>query len=165
MLCDVCHQNIATTHIKTVINGKVSERHLCSHCAATEESEEIFSFKNPLSDMLTSIFGNASETGALKSTKRCNCCGSSFSEIVNSGKLGCSECYETFFDELLPYLNRVHGSIKHIGKAAGLPVSEDTPRKESTEELKEKLKELISEERFEEAAVIRDKIRATEEEK
>ena len=33
MMCQSCGQRTATTHIKTVINGQLTEAHLCSQCA------------------------------------------------------------------------------------------------------------------------------------
>ena len=169
MLCEVCGKNTATTYIKTVINGKVTEKHLCAQCAAKEGTGGFFT--NPLSDMLTSIFGDEAPVGIGTQQKRCACCGSDFSDIVSTGKLGCSECYETFFDDLLPYFKRIHGSVRHIGKA--LPEKAEESDKENVkqekkekktaaetlESLKEKLSELIKAENFEEAAVIRDKIK------
>ena len=81
---------------------------------------------------------------------------------AESGKCGCPECYNTFNSELLPYLKRVHGSIQHIGKIpnrAPLTVAVDT---ETAEGLRSKLNQLIREEKYEEAAIIRDKIKRLE---
>ena len=36
MICQVCGKKEATTHVKTVINGQVSERSLCGECAQKE---------------------------------------------------------------------------------------------------------------------------------
>ena len=33
MLCQNCGKNPATTHIKTIVNGKLTEYDLCSECA------------------------------------------------------------------------------------------------------------------------------------
>ena len=33
MMCQNCGQRTATTHIKTIINGQLTESHLCSQCA------------------------------------------------------------------------------------------------------------------------------------
>ncbi len=43
MICDRCKKNVATTYIKTNINGNVTEKHLCSECARVEDmGESIF---------------------------------------------------------------------------------------------------------------------------
>ncbi|MBR4073628.1 MAG: hypothetical protein IKK24_06770, partial [Clostridia bacterium] len=114
MLCEKCGKNNATTHIKTIVNGVVKEKNLCGYCAAMEGYKGIG--HNSLSEMLSSVFGDVLNTASPKATVRCDCCGASFSDIAETGKVGCSECYKTFYSELLPYLKRVHGSTKHAGK-------------------------------------------------
>lgn len=162
MLCEVCKKNTATTHIRTVVNGKAQERHLCAECAA---KEGIGVGNIGLNSMLASMFGDALSLNPASAQTRCKCCGSTFSDIANGGKAGCPECYKTFYDEFLPYLKRVHGSVKHIGKTL-TAAPEEAPRSEDTlDGLKAKLKTLIAEEKFEQAAEVRDKIREMEAQK
>lgn len=164
MLCENCKKNIATTHIKTSVNGTVTEMHLCSQCALKQGIGDEFIMNSTFSDMLSSIFGDAAALSEKGSTKRCECCNSSFSDIVKTGKLGCSNCYETFFDELLPNLKRIHGSVKHIGKQVSTEDSNAEPfTAETADSLRKKLKEMIDAENYEEAAVLRDRIKALEE--
>ena len=98
--------------------------------------------------------------------QRCQKCGNTFSDIVRSGKVGCSECYETFYDKLLPSIQRIHGRIKHNGKQ--VPVAETTvvpaPQEEDNllENLKKELAAAIEKQDFEQAVVIRDKIKELE---
>lgn len=156
MLCDKCGKNYATTHIKTIVNGVIKEYNLCPFCAAKEGYST-----NSLAGMLSSMFGEISSTDLLKHQTKCSVCGSTFSDIAKTGKAGCSDCYTTFYNELLPYLKRVHGSTNHIGK---VPSSTETAEKtETIEELKNELIKLVSEEKYEQAAVIRDKIKEIEE--
>ncbi len=162
MLCKKCGKNTATTHIHTVINGVASETDLCPACAA--ESGYTASVKNPLVEMLASAFGDFSSVPVSLSAVRCECCGSVFADIARTGKVGCANCYSIFGNELLPYIKRVHGTTKHIGKKpnnSALVVS----KKDELTVLREKLKELIEKEKFEEAAVVRDEIKKAEEEK
>lgn len=163
MLCEKCGKNNATTHIRTVVNGVVSEKYLCGYCAANENYSDIKG--NNLSQMLSSMFGDASNTSLNTHIFRCKCCGSTFSDIARSGKCGCPECYTTFYEQLLPYLKRVHGSTQHIGKS---PVKADTSKTQSNDsvkELRELLAQLVQEEKYEQAALIRDKIKRIESEK
>lgn len=160
MLCDKCGKNNATVHIRSVVNGVVREKNLCGYCAANEGYNDIQ--HNSLAQMLASMFNDTAMLSNEKETLRCPCCNSSFEEIAKSGKLGCSECYATFKDKLLPSLKRLHGSTKHIGRIpnkAPLTVKTDT---EGIEYLKMKLNELIAQEKFEDAAVVRDKIKKLE---
>ena len=168
MLCDKCGKNTATTHIKKIINGIVTESNLCSDCAAKSGA----AYKGGLYDMLASVLGDISEMAVGDNQKRCPVCGTAFADIAKTGKAGCAECYKTFYTELYPYLKRIHGTVKHVGKipnSAPLAVvkNEETlavkPQEETADTLRLDLNRLVSEERFEEAAVIRDKIKRLEE--
>lgn len=160
MLCEKCGKNNATTHIRSVVNGVVHEKHLCGYCAADEGYNDIKG--GNLSQMLSSMFGDTISTVKNSQLKRCNCCGCTFSDIAESGKCGCPECYSTFYDQLLPYFKRVHGSTKHIGKTLNRTSTDDGQSKNTVEELRSILKQLISEEKYEQAAVVRDKIKQLE---
>lgn len=163
MLCQQCGKNTATTHIKTVINGKVTEQNLCGYCAAKGGYSN---FANgSITSLLSSMLGNSLQSESESFKKSCSCCGSTFANIAETGKVGCAECYKTFADELLVYLKRIHGSINHTGKTPG---SKELVVRDSSDpitELKIKLANLVSLEKYEEAAVVRDQIKKLEEEK
>ena len=160
MLCEKCGKNSATTHIRSVINGKVTEKHLCGYCAANEGYSDIKG--NNLSQMLSSMFGDTLSAASNIQLTRCSCCGSTFSDIAESGKCGCPECYTTFYDQLLPYFKRVHGSTKHIGKVPNRAPNTVKQSKDTVEELRSLLSHLVREEKYEQAAVVRDKIKKLE---
>ena len=103
MLCEKCGKNHATTHIKTVVNGVVKEYNLCPYCAAKYGYTT-----NSLAGMLASMFGEISSGQLSKHQTKCSVCGAAFSDIAKTGKVGCSECYTVFYNDLLPYLKRVH---------------------------------------------------------
>lgn len=160
MKCEKCGKYEATTHIRSVINGVVREYNLCSECAAGEGYGNVG--HNSLAGMLASMFGDFAPTGIMSSTLKCSVCGATFSDIAKSGKVGCAECYNTFRSDLLPYLKRVHGSTKHSGK---VPLSNHmtvVKNEETPESLRMELNRLVSEEKYEQAAVIRDKIKKLE---
>lgn len=160
MLCEKCGKNVATTHIHSVVNGKESEKHLCSECASKEGIGVLED--NALNGMLASMFSNALSLNSSKDKVRCKCCGSTFLDIANKGKAGCPECYKTFYNEFLPYIKRVHGSVNHIGKTL-THISEIADNSTSEiEALKKELSNLVSNEKFEQAAVLRDKIKELE---
>jgi len=39
----------------------------------------------------------------------CRNCGKDFGDVRRTGKLGCSECYQTFADQLAPVIEDIHG--------------------------------------------------------
>ena len=178
MKCTNCNEREANTHIKRIINGKREEMHLCEECAKELGVMDEFNFE-PFS--MDSFFGNLLGAGkaalnSLTGIDRCTYCGSSWNDIVNSGLTGCAHCYDKFENRLNPSIEQLHGRTKHIGKSISYTEEPDeekteaeektTPEADSVEALKADLKKAIQEQRFEDAAVIRDKINdLTKEEK
>lgn len=160
MLCEKCGKNHATTHIRSVVNGVVREKNLCGYCAAAEGYTGLN--QNSLAGMLASMFGDVAEQGNVIKGAQCPVCGALFSDIAESGKMGCTECYKTFNSEILPYLKRVHGATKHVGKVPNSAPLMVKPQENTIDELRMKLNRLVSEEKYEEAAVVRDKIKEME---
>lgn len=168
MLCQHCNHNEATTHVKTNINGKVTEYMLCAECAEKMGYGNIFSdFHSDFNSLLGSFFSSAlpARTGAT----RCPVCHSSYNDIADSGKVGCAECYETFFSELMPTIRRVHGNTEHTGKQPKAFHSSKEIKEEKVvqsenkaEKLKAELEEAIKAQNFERAAEIRDELKGME---
>ena len=63
---------------------------------------------------------------------------------------------------MYPYLKRVHSSVKHTGKVPNSAPLMIVPQEESIEDLKNELNRLVREEKYEQAAVVRDKIKKME---
>jgi protein arginine kinase activator len=160
MLCEKCGKNTATTHIKTVINGKVTEQNLCGYCAAKGGYSGFNG--GSISGILSSMLGKALQSETMISSRRCECCNTAFTDIAETGKVGCSNCYKEFGNELKPYLKRIHGSVHHIGKNPGTTELIVTGKENTISALKSKLATLVAEERYEEAALVRDEIKRLE---
>ena len=75
--------------------------------------------------------------------------------------MGCPHDYTVFHDELLPYLENIHGETKHCGKFPTRYGANKNIQKE-IDILRKKLQTVIQKEKYEEAADIRDKIRLLE---
>lgn len=175
MKCQKCGMREATTHIKTVKNGEYAQYELCSQCAKEMGYTNIFSdMENEFSNFLGSFFGNA--LPARTQATRCENCGSTYNEIAKSGHVGCVECYDTFWEQLMPSIRRMHGNTTHCGKtphSLEYTKSEENITNASETEsvndvnsqialLKQSLDKAIKEQNFEEAAKLRDKIRELE---
>ena len=159
MLCEKCGKNVATTHIKTSINGVVESHHLCAECAARSHAVQN---QFGLTDLLGAFFGEGVKSvPAADHRKRCPGCGVCFDDIVASGRMGCDRCYETFLEQLLPSLQRMHGKAVHAGKKPSLAAPKD---KDELGMLKAQLREAVDAEQFERAAQLRDRIREMEKE-
>lgn len=168
MLCQNCQKNEATTHIKRIVNGETTQAHLCSDCAKSLGYDSMFTdFSFNFPDMLSSFFNDSALASLGAHTLRCEKCGSSFGDIVRSGRIGCADCYETFYDKLLPLLERVHGKTNHVGK---IPNSfEEIAKEEKSEQseletLRAELDEAVKAQNYEKAAELRDKIKELESE-
>lgn len=168
MLCQLCGKNPATTHIKTIRNGTLTEYNLCSVCAHERGLVKDLSF-----DFGSLLGGLMGSSPARSTTLRCPKCGVSFAEISESGKIGCAECYKVFLKQLLPTIQRIHGTTQHKGKVPGTSalrivdpagamavVQQPSP----LEEKRAALQSAIQAQNFEQAAVLRDEIRALEKE-
>ncbi len=162
MLCQSCLKNMATTHIKTIVNGEFKEYMLCPECAKEMGCMNLFDeFVSDFGNLWSSFLDAKPLTEALPKVKRCDFCGASFNDIVNTGRVGCAHCYETFSNEILPSIQRIHGNTRHKGKIASSG-SAESKLKNQVEDLKEKLSQAIQNQEFEEAAKLRDKIREIE---
>lgn len=155
MLCQNCNKNEANMHMKRIINGRAAEVHLCSDCARSLGYGEAFSgmgfgFADFFGDFLL-------KNESLNSSVRCGGCGKTFEDIATDGKMGCAECYNSFYEKLLPSLTRVHGKTSHIGKR---PLNAGGGEFSDIEDLKNRFEKAVMNQDFETAAKLRDEIKA-----
>lgn len=162
MICQICQKRQATMHFTNIINNLKISVHLCDVCAK-EHGKKGFFFAGDYSAFITGLMGLMGKNDRDTDEPRiiCTRCKTTESEFLKQGKLGCEECYTTFSTRLDPLVRRIHGSTKHNGKVPGSfePVSDTV---EDLEKLKIKLEEAVADEKYEEAAVIRDLIRGME---
>lgn len=175
MLCSNCGKNEANVRYTRIINGEKTEFRLCEECAKKAGLEDIdfsmpIDFSNFLSDFFEDDLLLPSFTGVQES--KCPKCGLTFDDFAKNGRFGCGECYNTFGEKLESILKNLHGSSKHVGrKPARLAnlksiTSENKSENKKVDEKQEKLNKLnkelqqaIKEERYEDAAKIRDEIK------
>ena len=159
MLCQKCHKNNASVHIKQVINGEVSERMLCAECA---EKENLGSFFGATDSLFSGFFSDSILGSAgIAEKKICPLCKSTKRDLARTGRAGCAECYNVFSEELSRIIYGIHGNTTHSGSAPGKHVEELTKRDE-IDALKKEQEEAVLSENYEKAAEIRDKIKALE---
>lgn len=168
MLCQNCSKRQAVTHIKRIVNGEATETHLCAECAHSLGYDGLFdNFSLSIPDFFSSFFGDSPFALSSAKTERCEKCGSSFDDIIKTGMVGCANCYETFYDKLLPSIQRIHGRSKHAGKTPPMSEKVSQPKKKTTAELiaekEEEMKKAIESQNFEQAAVLRDEIKTLRE--
>ena len=120
-------------------------------------------YQNNLNEILVNLLNafskNEKEEYSINSDqeKKCSNCGLTYADFVRTGKLGCSQCYEAFHNQIKPLLNRLHGHFKHMGKIpASIRIQAD--RIQKIEEIKNRLKQAVLKEEYEKAAELRDQI-------
>ena len=157
MLCNDCGKNPATVHTVKIINGEKTEEYLCEECAQKRQDANAFS----TGDLLKSFF----EFGSMPSIRSivCKNCGTSAMDFRRTGLLGCSECYRDLSEEVIPVLTKIHGKVEHTGFSPQ-ETGENAKRMKRLSDLKDQLSTAIKEERFEDAAKLRDEINSLNQE-
>lgn len=176
MLCENCGDHEANVKYTQIINGVKKEMLLCEECAKEKGITNIdFNMPINFSSFLSDVFDEYSDTSFLpqftsNNNLKCKKCGLTYDEFINTGKFGCDNCYNIFSDKIDYLVKNLHGSTRHVGrkpkyiKQNETKVIEQVQKEESELEKKKKeLKEAIKDERYEDAAKIRDEIKKLEE--
>ena len=168
MLCDKCNKADATIHFTEIIKDLKSEIHICEQCARNMGlNSKLSDFSETVTEIISFI--DINETDDANSIITCNTCGSSIIDYKKTGKLGCPDCYRYLDDTLRPVIFGYHGNKKYAGKVPKniMPVQEHSTVTEEPErkiqsftdtDLQLELELAVSEERYEDAALIRDEI-------
>lgn len=168
MVCQECQKRPATLHFTKIINGEKEQFHLCEHCA--QEKGEMYMFNNTsgfsINNLLAGLFNVEPKIQEKhpnpfqqQEVLQCKHCSMTFNQFLKVGRFGCSHCYSTFKDELTPIFKRLHGgNWSHHGKIPKR-VGGTMHIKKNIEDLKKQLQQLIVDEEFEKAALVRDEIR------
>lgn len=183
MKCQNCGKREANVQYTQVINGVKREMVLCEECARELGigSEMNFNMSMDIPSFFGEFFHQYDNLGLLPdfgtiTKEKCDECGTTYNEFTNNGRLGCFHCYEVFSDRLDPILKRIQGSNRHVGrKGRALDSSivenmeekkrewkKDNKKEDKLGTLKEDLKKAIKDERYEDAAKLRDQINEIE---
>ena len=177
MLCENCNNNEATIHYTEVVNGRRTEHHLCSQCAAQLKlsgygglSDNDFPFVRLLTGLLASNEGMMSASDQTMEHIRCPQCNMSFAEFARVGKFGCAGCYDVFGPLIEDNIKKIHGDIIHRGKKykKTVGIQQDSEEKKLEDEIIKptmKQREAVELENYELAAKCRDEIKALKERK
>ena len=164
MMCEDCGARPAKFHLVTIINGNRVERNLCPSCMAKHQKQiPGIDFSN-LAGILNSILENKDSQEQARQEAElegyvCDQCGMTYLEFQKCGMLGCANCYQAFKAPMTALLQRVHGNTQHAGRVPG-GVHSGTSIRMNIDRLKQKLQKAIADEEYEQAAKLRDAIRA-----
>ncbi len=132
MLCMKCGKNEANYHIKTVVNGQLSEAHLCHECAAANGVGNMLGMNMGIGNIFEGFFEGNPFFGSVSGMKP-GYGGNLTANMQPAMKIGFQP-----------------------NEVDMIPVREETP----LEEKRRLLDEAISKENYEQAAVLRDEIKA-----
>ncbi len=162
-------------HVKQNINGEVSEYHCCEDCSSQIIPNMPIHIMTPvmpmmlpgfsmmpvvsIQPMIATLMSNFQKLQKMEEDAdpalgvHCPGCGATISDLRNIGRFGCAECYQTFKDQIEILLPQAHaGATRHCGKRP----------KCSVDALKKEMQKAVSEERYEDAAKFRDRIKELE---
>jgi protein arginine kinase activator len=148
----------AVLHITELRHGEVQALHLCESCAKDYLSQA----PAPASEEIPAgIEPESGEELDELDQRVCPSCGITFKEFRAHGRLGCPHDYIAFEDELLPLLENIHGETEHRGKIPKR-APDSSQQQFRLIKLRSELRTAVDEERYEDAARIRDEIRHVE---
>ncbi|MFI5370565.1 MAG: UvrB/UvrC motif-containing protein [Candidatus Eisenbacteria bacterium] len=163
MLCQICGKNPASVHFTEIQNNKMSEIHVCDRCA--EEKGLQTTVAKPKFDIAELIAGLADTMTNTEEERvgrvQCPRCGLLYSSFKETGRLGCSECYQAFQFQLRPLLRRIHGDTRHKGRVPARD-GQGVSRSRQLQRMHDELQRAVEREEFEHAAELRDAIRRLE---
>jgi len=157
MLCSICKEKPATVHLTQIVGEKMQKLDLCEECAKAKGVNDPAGFA--LADLMLGLGASQEiEQAAGGMELKCLRCGFSQADFKKSGRLGCPECYKTFAEGLEGLLKTMHKGTRHEGK---VPEALRASREHSDrlKLLQKKLAKAIEQEKFEEAAQLRDEIK------
>lgn len=160
--CELCGEEPATMHLIRVVEGRVSHTHLCPRCAEnlaeqTEGLALVLALPTVLRGAKARAETPAFSTSKSREEKLCPVCGTTSSDLRESGLVGCGNCYQVFGEQLEVMVKRDVEMIEHMGKVPLRGPETDSLRHEIMR-LERMLRELVAHERYEEAAGVRDRL-------
>jgi len=164
MMCEECGIRPAKFHLMTITNDERTERNLCSVCMAKYQKQlpgiDFSNLAGILNNILEGSVGRQKEPAdEAVAALTCEQCGMTYAEFQKCGMLGCAGCYKTFKTPLDSLLQRIHGNTQHAGRIPG-SVRSGVSIRLNIDRLKQRLQKAIADEEYEQAAKLRDSIRA-----
>ena len=158
MLCQKCKKKQATVHMTEIVGQDKKEVHLCENCAQNQGLT--LKGQVSLADFLAGLIKAPVNQEMSRLAKlECPACGINYIEFQSKGRFGCPKDYDVFERLVEPLIEKIHGATEHVGKA---PEAHGNSAEAQIVALKRRLKAAIDEERYEDAAGIRDEIKKAE---
>ncbi|WP_038164108.1 UvrB/UvrC motif-containing protein [Verrucomicrobium sp. BvORR106] len=190
MKCDMC-DNEATVFLTQIVDGKMTQVNLCDKCSKEKGVTDPTGFQLADFLLGNAAQKKTRQSSAEDDTLACPECGFTRAHLKKIGRMGCPECYQTFGDDMDNMLRAMHKGTRHVGKVPGRQVSVPVPTskaerpepatpaaapaapkpppppapvspKKKLADLKAAIELAVMEERYEDAARLRDEVKAIE---
>jgi len=160
MLCQKCHKKLATVRYAEVIDGHVTEIHLCPDCLLeVQKNPKGFNFASTEPQIKKTQEDTENIVKKSKMKTLCSVCGTQINYIHEKNKVGCFTCYKSFGPEIESILEVIQGGSSHIGKKLNYADDEERVRAQILLDTKKALiRQAIKSEDYESAAKLRDEI-------
>lgn len=157
-----------TIHLTQIVNGKVVKLDICEDCVFKDQVVDPVGFS--LAELLSA---NPKKTpvgvevpfpeleGDGSDAEACPACGCTPGDLHESRRFGCPACYDHFRPVLEQTLTEVQYAGAHVGKVPTQGESQALVQ-ERRRSLADAMQKAILEERYEDAAGIRDELRGLE---
>jgi protein arginine kinase activator len=162
MLCEKCNNSEALSHLTEISNDFQSELYFCIKCSRKSQA-------NMQHNILFTL--NTDEKSESDKNKKCPNCGLTTEELIYDGRPGCPVCYKYFYsffgsinESSLIKKNSGKKPLNYVEIYEGKSNIQEVNKTyfdllDSKSKLENGLKTAILEERYEDAAVIRDKLK------
>ena len=149
--CQICGKP-ATVHLTQITGNKIIKIDLCEECAKAKGITDPEGFS-----MGEVLGGDEAPAHATAESVSCATCGFTPKDFKKLGLFGCPDCYESFAPIIMPMLRTMHRDVTHKGKVPTRSLERISVRTKVAS-LEEQLKDAVKEERFEDAARLRDEL-------
>jgi protein arginine kinase activator len=169
MKCEKCQKKNASIHLTEIFKDMKSEVHLCEACAREIGlNAKVTGFTVSLKEVISYI--NAEEEKRVGSdvSEGCMICGTTVQQYAEKGLLGCPDCYRYLWKEI-GYNNPHDHSTDYRGivpenrrdfveEVSVTTLDDNTNHPMDLDSLSFELNRAVEEERYEDAARLRDEI-------
>lgn len=168
MICQRCQKAQATVHIDEVKafhgpgapGNEVEQHHLCEECAQDAQLPHVPVPQKTMDEvwkLLQKSARSAQKKRGSQEVPTCQSCGLTLEHLRRKGRVGCENCYVTFSQYLGGLLERMHGSVEHVGRTPGVDAA-TLDRARAMESAQNELERAVEAEDFERAAELRDRL-------
>lgn len=137
----------------------IQEQHLCERCAEAANLPHVPVLKKSAVE-IWKLLQSSAQRSKREVGVSCPECGMTLLEFRQRGRFGCPRDYEVFAPHLRDLLERIHGATRHAGRRPGHSNEATKQRQLRLQELQDQLRAAIRSEAYEDAARLRDEIKA-----